>query len=64
MDIKDIIKMYGTTADYYDHCTGRIYKLSKMSYNAEKNETSIPVNLDGDIIGDIKIAGDARQLSD
>jgi hypothetical protein len=43
MDIKEIIKIYGTHADYYDFNTGRIYAITKAKYDSETNETTIPV---------------------
>ena len=61
MDIREIIRTYGTT-DYYEQNTGRIFKLSEMKYDGIKDETSIPVDQDGDLIGFIKLPGDAREL--
>ena len=61
MDIKSIINTYGVIADYYDMNSGRIYKFSMATYNPDTNKSSIPVSLDGDIIGTVTIDGDIRK---
>lgn len=57
MKLEEIIKLYGKN-DYYEMNTGRIYQLSKMQYHLFSNETIIPVEQCGRIIGTVKLKGD------
>jgi hypothetical protein len=56
MKLEEIIKMYGTGADYYDMNTGYIYKLPQMSDPDENGLRTVPVNNeDGDTIGVVRV---------
>lgn len=58
MRLEDIIAMYGKH-DYMDmNCPGRIYKLSEMTYDKEKDTTAVPVVEDGNYLGDCLLKGD------
>ena len=50
--------MYGKH-DYMDmNCPGRIYKLSEMTYDKEKDTTAVPVVEDGNYLGNCLLKGD------
>lgn len=55
--LEQIIKTYGKN-DYYEMQTGRIFLLSKMQYHLFSDETIVPVEYDGQIVGTIKLKGD------
>lgn len=57
MKIEEIIETYGKN-DYYEMSTGRIFKLSEMSYNPFLDITNIPVFENGEFIGFINLMGD------
>ena len=57
MKLEEIIKTYGKN-DYYEMNTGRTFQLSKMQYHLFSNETIIPVEQCGKIIGTVKLKGD------
>ncbi len=59
MDIKDIIKSYGYN-DYYEMNSGRIFKLSDIQYDKERDISKVPVTKDEEFIGYINIPGDIK----
>lgn len=62
MDIKEIAKMYGTSCDYYEMQTGRIFLFTESTYDPEKNNSTIPVSKDSVIIGNIVVEGNIKEI--
>lgn len=58
MMLEEIVKMYGIKADYLDCPTGRIFKLSNMEYDKDKDVTRVPVYEDNRCIGTALMKGD------
>lgn len=59
MMLEDIVKMYGTKADYLDMNTGNIYKLTGMTYDSDEDVTRVPVfNVNHIYIGTASMKGD------
>jgi len=63
MDIKNIIRDYGISANYYEMNTGRIFHFTEYTYDSESNKSSIPVSCDGDYIGSITVDGDIKDIA-
>ena len=51
MKLEDVIKKYGTSADYLDIYTGRVYKLPQMSKPDKNGNRRCPVYENGIYIG-------------
>lgn len=61
MDIKNIISMYGTSADYYEMSSGRIFKFTESTYDTNTDKTTIPVTQDNVYIGNIIVDGKIKE---
>lgn len=58
MMLEDIVKMYGTKADYLEMQTGNIYKFSGMYYDEDEKVTRVPVfNINHIYIGTASMKG-------
>ena len=58
MMLEEIVKMYGTKADYLDMNTGKVFKFSGMYYDEDEKVTRVPVfNINHLYIGTASMKG-------
>lgn len=56
MSLEEIIKTYGNKSDYYDMPSGKIFRISEMHYDKEKDISYIPI-WDSDLEGGFIFSG-------
>lgn len=59
MKLEDIAKTYGMGSDYLDNNTGRVYHLSRSTYDAKSDKFTVPVSQGGIMIGTCKLDADS-----